>query len=61
MGQVDALYSGDLFGNVWKVDITGTGETDRKFETGSNSQPQPMFTATSRDTASCKPADYYSA
>ena len=49
-GAVDALYSGDLFGNVWKVDITGTGVTDWKFETGSNSQPQPMFTATSRDT-----------
>jgi type IV pilus assembly protein PilY1 len=49
-GVVDALYSGDLFGNVWKVDIAGKGVTDWKFEAGSNSQPQPMFTATSRDT-----------
>ena len=49
-GAVDALYSGDLFGNVWKVDISGKNVTNWAFETGSNSQPQPMFTATSRDT-----------
>ena len=49
-GAVDALYSGDLFGNVWKVDIAGKAVTDWAFEAGSNSQPQPMFTATSRDT-----------
>lgn len=49
-GQADALYSGDLFGNVWKVDIAGKGVTDWKFETGTGSAPQPMFTATSRDT-----------
>lgn len=49
-GQADALYSGDLFGNVWKVDIAGKSVTDWKFETGTGNAPQPMFTATSRDT-----------
>jgi type IV pilus assembly protein PilY1 len=49
-GQADALYAGDLFGNVWKADIKGKAITNWAFETGTGGSPQPMFTATSRDT-----------
>lgn len=48
-GKVDALYSGDLFGNVWKADINNKAVTSWSFETGSGGKPQPMFVATSRD------------
>jgi type IV pilus assembly protein PilY1 len=49
-GQADALYAGDLFGNVWKSDIKGKAVSSWAFETGTGGGPQPMFTATSRDT-----------
>ncbi len=48
-GEVDALYSGDLFGNVWKADIKNKAVASWAFETGTDGKPQPMFVATSRD------------
>lgn len=53
-GVGDYLYSGDLFGNVWKVDITGSDLSSWKFITdidGSTdgSTPKPLFKAVSRE------------
>lgn len=49
-GVGDYLYSGDLFGNVWKVDISGGSIADWAFTTASNSvTPKPLFSAVSRE------------
>lgn len=43
--KVDALYAGDLFGNVWKVDVTSStpGSWDFAYKTGTD--PKPVFIA----------------
>ena len=43
----DAIYAGDLFGNLWKVDLTGNGpnQWDFTYATGSPAKPQPLFKA----------------
>ncbi|HEY9108073.1 MAG TPA: PilC/PilY family type IV pilus protein, partial [Roseateles sp.] len=45
-GVADAIYGGDLMGNVWRVDVTGTGNYPKavKFATlvGSDGQPLPI-------------------
>lgn len=43
--KVDALYAGDLFGNVWKVDVTSStaGSWDFAYKTGTD--PKPVFVA----------------
>ncbi len=45
-GIVDAIYAGDLFGNLWKFDVTAANENqwDVAFKQGST--PEPLFTAT---------------
>ncbi|MEZ7862449.1 MAG: PilC/PilY family type IV pilus protein [Aeromonadaceae bacterium] len=49
-GVGDYLYAGDLFGNLWKVDISGDSIADWAFTTGtSGSAPKPLFTAVSRE------------
>lgn len=46
---VDYIYAGDLFGNLWKFDVTGNspGSWDVKYTEGSN--PKPLFTAKAAD------------
>lgn len=44
-GIGDALYAGDLFGNVWKVDIANKSVLDWEYDTGSGSTPLPLFVA----------------
>jgi len=43
---VDAVYAGDLFGNVWKIDVSDISDTnwDFAFKT-SGTTPQPFFVA----------------
>ncbi len=45
----DYIYAGDLFGNLWKFDVTGGSASswDAMYYSGSPSVPQPLFTATS--------------
>ncbi len=48
-GTGDVLYAGDLFGNVWKVDIKGKDIADWSFDQGTGTKPKPLFTAVSRE------------
>ncbi|MDF1589444.1 MAG: PilC/PilY family type IV pilus protein [Gammaproteobacteria bacterium] len=41
----DAIYAGDLFGNVWKIDISGNAAGSWKFSYRSGADPLPIFTA----------------
>jgi type IV pilus assembly protein PilY1 len=43
--KVDFIYAGDLFGNMWKIDIRSTDPDDWKFAFGTAAAPQPLFTA----------------
>jgi type IV pilus assembly protein PilY1 len=42
---IDYLYAGDLFGNVWKFDVTSTNSNSWKVF-GSGATPKPLFVAT---------------
>jgi PilC-like protein with beta-propeller domain len=48
----DAIYAGDLFGNVWKIDISASsiGSWDFSYSSGSPSAPQAIFTACAGNT-----------
>lgn len=53
----DAIYAGDLFGNVWKLDISGAQSTWKfAFDSGvainSTTQKTPLFTACAGNTCS---------
>jgi len=41
----DAIYAGDLFGNVWKIDISGTTSGSWKFAYKTGANPKPIYTA----------------
>jgi type IV pilus assembly protein PilY1 len=42
---VDYAYAGDLFGNVWKIDLRSEDPDDWDFAFESNGSPQPFFVA----------------
>lgn len=42
---VDYVYAGDLRGNLWKFDVTGTSAGSWKVAYGSSGSPKPLFTA----------------
>jgi type IV pilus assembly protein PilY1 len=42
---VDSAYVGDLFGNMWKVDLSSDDASDWGFAFGNNVNPQPFFVA----------------
>lgn len=47
-GSVDSIYAGDLFGNVWSIDVIGNdpAQWGFKYKTGgSPNKPAPIFTA----------------
>lgn len=46
----DYLYAGDLFGNLWKVDISSSNTSQWKFSHKSGGNPEPLFVATSNGT-----------
>lgn len=50
----DAIYAGDLFGNVWKIDVSSnsTSNWDFSYSAGSPSKPIPIYTACA-DTSNC--------
>ena len=41
----DAIYAGDLLGNLWKLDVSGSTPSSWKFTTYGGSSPAPLFTA----------------
>lgn len=41
----DYLYAGDLFGNMWKIDVTSTSPASWDIGFSSGGTPQPLFTA----------------
>jgi type IV pilus assembly protein PilY1 len=44
-GKVDFVYAGDLKGNLWKFDLTGTTSNDWNVAFFKNGEPQPLFQA----------------
>lgn len=51
---VDYVYAGDLFGNIWKFDLTSsnTSNWDVAYKSGSPAVPTPVFTALADQTDS---------
>ncbi|EMR14306.1 type IV fimbrial biogenesis protein PilY1 [Methylophaga lonarensis MPL] len=43
--SADAVYAGDLFGNVWKINLASSDPTSWNFAYNSGGNPQPLFTA----------------
>jgi len=43
--NVDYLYGGDLFGNVWKIDVSATSSSSWDFAYKNGTAPKPFFVA----------------
>ena len=43
--KVDYIYAGDLFGNVWKMDVTSSSPSSWGFSYMSGTKPKPFFIA----------------
>jgi type IV pilus assembly protein PilY1 len=41
----DVIYAGDLFGNVWKFDVSDSNSVNWKFSYGTLASPIPLYTA----------------
>lgn len=62
----DAIYAGDLFGNLWKFDVSDASAANWKVAFGTAAEPEPLFVAkdsagnrlpiTSRPTVGSHPA-----
>jgi len=48
----DAIYAGDLFGNIWKIDISQPSPSQWKFSYKSGIKPDPIYTACAGTTCS---------
>ena len=46
---VDYIYAGDLFGNLWKFDVTSGSPSSWTFAYGTSAAPVPLFTAKAAD------------
>ncbi|MBL4667154.1 MAG: hypothetical protein JKY04_07240, partial [Sneathiella sp.] len=44
-GIIDYIYAGDLFGNVWKFDVTSSNQSDWGSYFNSGSGPKPFYVA----------------
>ena len=42
---IDYIYAGDLYGNMWKFDVTSKFPTDWEIKIKQNTKPAPLFTA----------------
>ncbi len=42
---LDYIYAGDLYGNMWKIDISSTDVADWDFAYASSGSPAPLFSA----------------
>ncbi len=49
---VDAIYAGDLFGNVWSINVTGQDEDNWDFTYLDSDNPEPLYTACAGETCS---------
>ncbi len=54
-GKIDTVYAGDLKGNVWRFDVSGTLATDWKSHFSLGTDALPLFTATSPDSGPPQP------
>jgi type IV pilus assembly protein PilY1 len=45
----DAIYAGDLFGNLWKFDVSDTDKTSWGVAFGTTADPEPLFVAKDSD------------
>jgi type IV pilus assembly protein PilY1 len=54
-GVIDAVYAGDLLGNMWKFDVSSSDKTKWKVAYGTTATPAPLYTACNdaTTTASC--------
>ena len=53
---VDTVYAGDLYGNLWKFDVSGsTGSWDVAYKSGTVNQP--LFIACATTGSTCTPAN----
>jgi len=50
--KVDAIYAGDLLGNLWEFDVSSSTPGDWKIAYGSSAAPAPLFVACS-DSSNC--------
>jgi type IV pilus assembly protein PilY1 len=46
---IDHAYAGDLFGNLWKIDLRSDNTSEWGFAFGSATNPQPLFVALGPD------------
>ncbi len=53
-GKVDIGYAGDLFGNLWKFDLTSKEPANWKIAFGSTTAPEPLFKASVEMSGSVK-------
>ncbi|WP_444934836.1 pilus assembly protein [Microbulbifer sp. JTAC008] len=44
-GVVKTAYAGDIYGNMWKFDLSSDSESSWNVAYGSSSSPEPLFTA----------------
>jgi type IV pilus assembly protein PilY1 len=51
-GIIDAVYAGDLLGNMWKFDVSASTASQWKIAYSSGGAPAPLFTACN-DVANC--------
>lgn len=50
--MVDAIYAGDLLGNMWKFDVNSSNTADWKVAYGTSTSPTPLFVACT-DSSNC--------
>lgn len=55
---VDVVYAGDLFGNVWKIDVMDTDPSNWETVFGTKNSPVPLYTACA--AVPCTPTDVQS-
>ena len=54
-GIVDYAYAGDLYGNLWKFDLTAASPASWKVALGTAAAPLPLFTAVSGQQFTARP------
>lgn len=52
---VDYLYAGDLFGNLWKFDVTSSNATQWDIAYKQGNAPLPLFTTTNNEPITVRP------
>ncbi|WP_075187608.1 pilus assembly protein [Teredinibacter haidensis] len=53
---VDFIYAGDLYGNMWKFDVTSTNPVDWDTAWGSGSTKKPLYKTASNQPITTRPA-----